>query len=682
MPGMNSGLSVYNPTLVTAFRTALLHQAIIVLAVFAVLALAWVSVREWLPAARTARAEADQPARADLVSGTARRARTGLAARAGLAARPGLSPEAAGRRFLRVGFGLVWIFDGILQGQPAMAAGLPSQVMEPSAAGSPGWVQHLVNWAGTGWSYHPIQAGAAAVWIQVGIGAWLIAAPPGRPARFAGLVSAGWGLVVWVFGEAFGGIFAAGQSMLFGTPGAALVYCAAGLLIALPERSWQSARLGRQVLAGLGAFFLAMAALQAWPGRGFWQGDTRHGAGALSAMVTSMATTPQPRFLAALLRAFASFAAANGFAVNLFVVVALVVAGAGLLTGQPRLIRPALALAAIICLAAWVLVQDFGFLGGLGTDPNSMIPILLLAAGGWVAFRRPPDLVPAGVAGTTEPPDLVPAGVAGTTEPAGQVPAAVAGTTEPPAPAPAPEPAGLGAGRLRPVRSALTALARSFGSVSVQAVVAIWAAAIVLIGAGPMMVAQASPNADPIIAEAIDGTSAPLDYPAPGFTLTDQNGHQVSLASLHGKTVLLTFLDPVCTSDCPLIAQEFRAADRLLGASAGRAELVAIVANPIYYSVAYTRAFDSQEAMSGLPNWLFLTGSLQQLQAAWKNYAIAAQILPAGGMIAHSDVAYVIDADGHTRRELDFDPGPGTPTSVSSFAVELSTVAQNVMRSP
>ena len=105
---------------------------------------------------------------------------------------------------------MLWIFDGILQAQPAMPAGLPAQVIEPAAASSPAWVQHLVNWAGTAWSFHPVQAGAAAVWIQLGIGAWLIAAPPGWSSRLAGLVSAGWGLIVWAFGEAFGGHLRAG----------------------------------------------------------------------------------------------------------------------------------------------------------------------------------------------------------------------------------------------------------------------------------------------------------------------------------------------------------------------------------------------------------------------------------------------------------------------------------------
>jgi len=69
------------------------------------------------------------------------------------------------------------------------------------------------------------------------------------------------------------------------------------------------------------------------------------------------------------------------------------------------------------------------------------------------------------------------------------------------------------------------------------------------------------------------------------------------------------------------------------------------------------------------------------LRQAWRDYGIAAQILPAGGMIAHSDVAYVIDAHGRTRSELDFDPGPGTATSESSFATELAAAAQQVMSS-
>ena len=69
------------------------------------------------------------------------------------------------------------------------------------------------------------------------------------------------------------------------------------MLIALPERAWRSARLGRLMLAGLGVFLAGMAVLQAWPGRGFWQGVSHGQLGSLAGMAESMALTPQPGFL-------------------------------------------------------------------------------------------------------------------------------------------------------------------------------------------------------------------------------------------------------------------------------------------------------------------------------------------------------------------------------------------------
>jgi cytochrome oxidase Cu insertion factor (SCO1/SenC/PrrC family) len=611
---MNSGINVNDPTVVAAFKTALLHQGIIALLIFALLGFAWITVRAWLPAA------------------TATSGATPHGTSAAAAAEP------SWRQFLRIGFGLLWVFDGILQAQPKMAIGLPSQVIEPVAASSPHWVQHLVNVAGTTWSYHPMQAGASAVWIQVGIGIWMLAASRGRLSRLAGLVSLGWGLVVWVFGESFGGIFAPGLTWLFGAPGAVLIYAVAGGLIALPERAWRSPQLGRAVLAGLGLFLIGMAVLQAWPGRGFWQGISHHQPGTLAGMTSSMAQTSQPRFLAAWVSAFTAFDEAHGFAVNLVVVVALGLIGAAFLSGQRRVIRPAVIAFAVLCLADWVLIEDFGFFGGLGTDPNSMLPFAALAVGGYLAIT--PDS-----AAAAAPASLMPS---------------AAGWRE----------------LLRPA-----SMRQSVASASIGSVAAAGALGLIILGAAPMAAAQASATADPILAEAIAGSTAPLNYPAKAFQLTDQHGRAVSLASLRGKVVLLTFLDPVCTSDCPLIAQEFRAAGQLLGSSARKVELVAVVANPVYHQVAYTQAFDRQEHLTQVPDWLYLTGSVPQLKQVWGNYGIAAQILPAGSMIGHPDLAYVIDQAGRVRAELSTDPGPGTTATKSSFAVLLANAARNALRS-
>ena len=152
----------------------------------------------------------------------------------------------------------------------------------------------------------------------------------------------------------------------------------------------------------------------------------------------------------------------------------------------------------------------------------------------------------------------------------------------------------------------------------------------------------------------------------------------MALASLRGKAVLLTFLDPVCTTDCPLIAQEMRSADLLLGGRASDTELVAVVANPAYRSTAYTQAFTRQERLDTVPNWLFLTGSLSQLQAVWNRFGIEVEDLPAGAMAAHSDSAFVISPEGVIQTEIDADPGPGTSATMSSFA---GLMASSVLRS-
>jgi len=650
---MNSGLNPADPTLVAAFRSALFHQGAIALIAIVFLWLIWATARTW---------RAAPPA-----------------AKGGEASGAGGKSEARGRRLLRIGFGVLWIFDGILQAQPKMAGGLAAQVIEPTAAASPAWVQHLVNWGGTAWSYHPIQAGAASVWIQVGIGAWLIVASRGPWSRLAGVASVGWGLVVWVFGESFGGIFAPGLSLLTGAPGAVLLYAVAGALIALPEGAWRGPRLGRLLLlASLGLFFLGMALLQAWPGRGFWQGTIDGKPGTLSGMVQSMSGTAQPHFLSSLLSAFGSFVASNGFAVNLVVVIALAAMGATFLTGRPRLVRYAAGFGIVFCLADWVLVQDLGFLGGLGTDPNSMIPMALLFSAGYLALAPAPQeatvsqeagLATAGVAGdggTAASSGTV--GDSGTLEDSGT--GGSSGTNGD---------SGTGGWRrqLRP-----QALGAALAMARARSVAAVAALVVILIGVAPMASAAANRTADPILALAIAGNSASLDLPAPGFTLTDQDGRTVSLASLRGKVVLMTFLDPVCTTDCPIIAQEFKQTWQLLGAQNSKIELVAVVANPTYRSTVFTRAFDQQEGLATVPNWRYLTGSLSQLSAVWQHYGVTVQNLPAGSMSAHNDLAVVIDPSGVIREEVGDDPGPGTSSTKSSFAVLLSQYARQALGRP
>ena len=544
--------------------------------------------------------------------------------------RPPAPAEPRARKVLRIGFGILWIIDGILQAQPQMAGGLPSQVIAPGATASPGWVRDVVNFGGTIWSYHPVQAAASTVWIQAGIGLWLICAESGWPSRLAGLASAAWGLIVWVFGEAFGGTLAPGLSWLTGAPGAVALYVVAGIAIALPSRAWAGPRLGRLLLGGIGLFWIGMAVLQAWPGRGFWGGSD----GTLTGMIQDMAGLPQPHPQEAIVSSFASFTSAHGLAVNLFAVIALGLAGLAFLSGRPRVLRVAVPAAIVFCLADWVLVQDLGMPGGLGTDPNSMVPWALLLGAGYLAVTQAPDFPERRVAA------------------------------------------------LQPARFSLTALRppelrQAMARATARSVVALGALGAVLVGVVPMAVASVNRTADPILARAIAGQAVTLNQPAPDFRLVAQSGQHVSLASLRGKTVLLTFLDPLCTTDCP-VSQELRDASGLLGGSGQNVELVAIAANPKRFGIAFTRSLDQREGLANVPDWLFLTGTLPQLEQAWGDYGMhVAHMAPGSSLM--SDLVFVIDKAGRIRQEIRDNPGPGTISTRSSFAVLLRDAARQTM---
>jgi cytochrome oxidase Cu insertion factor (SCO1/SenC/PrrC family) len=305
---------------------------------------------------------------------------------------------------------------------------------------------------------------------------------------------------------------------------------------------------------------------------------------------------------------------------------------------------------AVLCVADWLLVEDLGFFGGLGTDPNSMIPLLLLVVAGYLALTPAPAASRAGAAAPAPATAPIAAAAAG--------PAAGTGWRD----------------RFRPA-----SLRRAIGTASARSVVSAGAVGVILLGAAPMAAAQASRAADPILAESIAGSSASLDYPAPPFRLTDQHGRPLSLASLHGKVVLLTFLGPVCTSDCPLIAQELRFAAQLLAARERNVALVAVTLSPTYHSTAAADAFDRRERLDTVPNWLYLTGNLTTLRQVWHAYGVTAADLPAGAMTAHNHEAYVIDRSGHVRQVLNTDPGPGTAATRSSFAALFAGAAQQAL---
>lgn len=528
--------------------------------------------------------------------------------------------EPAGRRVLRVGFGVLWLLDGLLQAQRAMPAGLTTNVVVPQLSGQPAWLDAMLRWGMVAWDRHPVTVAAGTVWLQIGIGVWLLTGRRGRWACLGYVVSIGWAVFVWVFGEALGGLLAPGWSWLFGAPGAVVFYALAGGLLLLPEELWRTQVMGRRLLRAMGVLLLGAGVAQAWPGRGSWH----HG---IATMVSSMAKVPQLGPVQASLNGFSRLAASHGFAVNLVAVVALVTIGTGLASGR----RPGLwvALAGVLAAATWWLVQDFGVLGGTGTDPNSMVPQALLLVSGLLTVRH----------------------------------ARVGSEARAPA-----------------AERAASLLDSARGSSLGWRLAGVGAAAITLVGVIPMGYAAASPSASNILALASAGTPQQVHTPAPSFTLVDQHGVPRSLASLRGKVVVLSFLDPVCSTDCPIIGAELRAADQALGAQRSRVAFVAVNLNPIYRSEAALRAFDAEMGLNKVPNWSFLTGPTPDLARVWHAYGQYVGIANSGTMILHQDYTYVIDSAGAERWVINSAPGPQAVQR--SFTTLVDQYVHNTLASP
>lgn len=132
--------------------------------------------------------------------------------------------------------------------------------------------------------------------------------------------------------------------------------------------------------------------------------------------------------------------------------------------------------------------------------------------------------------------------------------------------------------------------------------------------------------------------------PAPAFALVDQHGRRFSLASTRGRSVVVTFMDSLCTAECPIEARELAVAIRSVPA-ADRPKLVVISVDLADTPHTVAKAARKWHLPAGF-EWLM--GTHAQLARVWRAYAI--DVLPTkSGDIAHTDAFYVLDAKGDER---------------------------------
>jgi hypothetical protein len=268
-----------------------------------------------------------------------------------------------GRRAFQTALGLIWLLDGALQFQPFMYSKGFIQMLTGTAAGQPHWLASSINWAAGIAQSNLTLFNTLFALVQVAIGLGLLYRRTVKPTL---VLSFAWALMVWMFSEAFGMMFAGGNP-LTGAPGAVLLYAIIGLLV------WPGERPGGLLgLRGARVTWCALWLVMAWS----WLLPANSSAKATS---SAIAGAPGAGFLHSLQSTTASVAGGHGLVIA--IVLALVSAAIGIAVAKNWRPAPFIALAIVLNLGYWVIGQGFGgiFYTNSATDPNAGPLFVLLA---------------------------------------------------------------------------------------------------------------------------------------------------------------------------------------------------------------------------------------------------------------------------------------------------------------
>ena len=158
--------------------------------------------------------------------------------------------------------------------------------------------------------------------------------------------------------------------------------------------------------------------------------------------------------------------------------------------------------------------------------------------------------------------------------------------------------------------------------------------------------------------EASHTNPLPKIAPAPGFTLTSQDGAQISLASLRGKVVAVTFIFTRCTATCPVLTPMMSLVQDRLGRDFGtKIVFASITVDPEHDTPEmlklYAQMYGADEA-----GWSFLTGPPPVIADLTRRYGVFAAN-NANGEVEHSFLTSIVDQRGILRVQylgVRFDP--------------------------
>ncbi len=180
----------------------------------------------------------------------------------------------------------------------------------------------------------------------------------------------------------------------------------------------------------------------------------------------------------------------------------------------------------------------------------------------------------------------------------------------------------------------------------------LWVAALVAGIGGGLLIAvlrtsHGTPTATFGAAQAgPDETWAAGTRRAPDFRLADQAGRPVSLAAFRGRPVIVTFMDPLCHTLCPLEARVLSSVESRFPASQ-RPPIVSVSVN-LWGDAPHRLLAAMREWKVRGGYWHWAVGGAPALRRVWHAYEIAVRATSSHD-VEHTEAAYVVDARGYER---------------------------------
>jgi hypothetical protein len=268
-----------------------------------------------------------------------------------------------------------WLLAGILQFKSFMYThAIVTEVFAPAAKGQPSFIGGPMNTFADFYGRDLTLWNTLAAEIQVAIGLGLIISK--KTVKAALLVSFAWALIVWWFGEGFGGLTSNTlPSPLMGAPGGVILYAIVGLLVYPTSKEQGVSPADTGPLGDRGG-------LWAWSvlwvvSAGLWLANVNRAKDATQEMISGMAAAA-PHWLAKLQSSVGNHTHTHGTTIAVLLAVVSVAVALGVWT---PLRRAALAVGVVVSLGYWVFGQSLGgpFWAESATDVNAGPLFVLLA---------------------------------------------------------------------------------------------------------------------------------------------------------------------------------------------------------------------------------------------------------------------------------------------------------------